>query len=94
MGDRTGSAEHHGALEEEFEHEPVPMSHRHSLRSVSAIWFGFPMILTNAVFGGIIAYNLGFWRGVLAAVVGNAVLLAYVGSLSYVAGNTGLNFAL
>jgi len=81
-------------LEEEFEHEPVPVAHRRSLASVAAIWFGFPMILTNAVFGGIIAYNLGFWRAILAVVVGNAVLFGYVGALSYMAGRTGQNFAL
>lgn len=81
-------------LESEFEHEPVPLSHRKPLGSVAAIWFGFPMILTNAVFGGLIAYNLGFWPAILAAAVGNLILLAYVGALSYVAGTTGLNFAL
>lgn len=81
-------------LEEEFEHEPVPIAHRRSLASVAAIWFGFPMILTNAVFGGIIAYNLGFWRAILAVFVGNAVLFGYVGALSYMAGRTGQNFAL
>ena len=85
--------EHHG-LESEFEHEPVPMSQRRSLGSVSAVWFGFPMIITNAVFGGTIVYGLGFWRGMAAIVVGNLVLLAYVGTLSHVAGRTGKNFAL
>ncbi|MEZ0059497.1 cytosine permease [Bradyrhizobium elkanii] len=81
-------------FEEEFEHEPVPQSRRHSLASVAAVWFGFPMILTNAVFGGIIAYNLGFWSALLAIAIGNAILLAYVGTLSYIAGSTGYNFAL
>lgn len=90
---RTTSEDHH-RLEEEFEHEPVPASHRKSLVSVSAVWFGFPMILTNAIFGGIIVYGLGFWRGVAAIVIGNLVLLTYVGALSYVAGTTGKNFAL
>ncbi|MGF7132625.1 purine-cytosine permease-like protein [Paraburkholderia sp. EB58] len=55
----TSSTEQHG-LDEEFEHKPVPLSHRHRLSSVAAVWFGFPMIITNAVFAGIIAYNLGF----------------------------------
>ena len=84
----------HAGLESEFEHEAVPLSHRKSLGSVAAIWFGFPMILTNAVFGGLIAYNLGFWPAIWAALVGNLILLGYVGALSYVAGTTGLNFAL
>ncbi|ARU94048.1 purine-cytosine permease family protein [Tatumella citrea] len=82
------------ALEQEFEHEPVPLSHRHSTRSVSAVWFGFPMILTNALFGGIITWHLGFWPALTAILLGNLVLFAYVGALSWFAGNTGMNFAL
>lgn len=81
-------------LESEFEHEPVPASHRRSWASVAAVWFGFPMILTNAVFGGIIVYGLGFTRGMLAILLGNLVLLLYVGALSYLAGSTGRNFAI
>lgn len=82
------------ALGEEFEHEPVPVARRQSLGAVAAIWFGFPMILTNAVFGGIITYNLGFWAALGALVTGNAVLAIYVGALSAIAGRTGLNFAM
>lgn len=82
------------ALGEEFEHEAVPASRRQSLGSVAAIWFGFPMILTNAVFGGIITFNLGFWSALGALVSGNIVLAAYVGALSAIAGRTGLNFAM
>jgi cytosine permease len=88
------NASEQNILVEEFEHQSVPQSHRHSLSSVAAIWFGFPMVLTNAVFGGIIAYNLGFWSAILAIAIDNAILLAYVGTLSYIAGATGYNFAL
>ncbi|NUS91884.1 MAG: cytosine permease [Nocardia sp.] len=84
----------HGGLEAEFENEPVPGSHRRSVLSVSAVWFGFPMVLTSAIFGGTIAYGLGFWKGVLSILIGNLVLFAYVGALSYLAGRTGKNFAL
>lgn len=87
-------AHNHSGFEDEFEHEPVPAEHRHSTWSVAAVWFGFPMIITNAVFGGIIAYNLGFWPAIAAIAVGNAILLAYVGTLSFIAGNTGQSFAL
>lgn len=83
-----------GVLEEEFEHVPVPQDHRKSLLSVSAVWFGFPMILTNAVFGGIYVAFLGFWAGVLAMLVGNVILSVYVGMLSFRAGSTGQSFAL
>lgn len=81
-------------LEEEFEHVPVPRDRRRSLASVAAVWVGFPMILTNAVFGGIIVGFLGFWTGVAAILVGNVVLSTYVGLLSYRAGSTGRSFAL
>ncbi|MGW0180743.1 cytosine permease [Nocardia sp. NPDC003345] len=84
----------HTGLEEEFENVPVPESHRRSVFSVSAVWFGFPMVLTSAIFGGTIAYGLGFWKGVLSILIGNLVLFAYVGALSYLAGTTGKNFAL
>lgn len=81
-------------LESEFEHEPVPQSHRKSTVSVAAVWFGFPMILTCAVFGGLITAFLGFQQGLLAIILGNLVLMLYVGALSYLSGESGLNFAL
>ena len=84
----------HRILEEEYEHEAVPAARRQSTSSVASVWFGFPMILTNAVFGGVIAYNLGFWSALAAIVVGNVVLFLYVGTLSYIGGSTGHNFAL
>ncbi|MDG4665635.1 cytosine permease [Mycobacterium sp. 236(2023)] len=82
------------ALGEEYEHEPVPASARKSLFSVSAVWVGFPMIMTSAVFSGIVVYNLGFVTGIIAILVGDFVLMAYVGTLSYLAGRSGKNFAL
>jgi len=87
------ATEAHG-LTSEFEHEPVPAEHRRRWLSVAAVWFGFPMILTNAVFGGVIVYGLGFARGLLAILLGNLVLALYVGVLSHLAGSTGRNFAL
>jgi cytosine permease len=81
-------------LGEEYEQEPVPPSARRSLFSVSAVWVGFPMIMTSAVFSGIIVYNLGFVTGLIAIVVGDLALMGYVGTLSYLAGRSGKNFAL
>jgi len=78
----------------EFEHVPVPTRHRRPLPSVAAVWFGFPMILTNAVFGGVIVYGLGFGAGILAILIGNLVLAVYVGTLSHLAGATGRNFGM
>lgn len=95
MASQTSHERREGAvLEEEFEHVPVPENHRKSLLSVSAVWFGFPMVLTNAVFGGIYVAFLGFWTGVMAMIVGNIILSIYVGMLSYRAGSTGRSFAL
>jgi cytosine permease len=82
------------AFGDEYEHEAVPLARRKPLGPVAAIWFGFPMILTNAVFGGIITYNLGFKATLAALLCGNAVLALYVGALSAIAGRTGLNFAM
>ncbi len=81
-------------LESEFEHTPVPESHRKSLLTVSAVWFGFPMILTNAVPGGLVVALLGFWQGLAAIVVANLIMFIYVSLLSYRAGKTGKSFAL
>lgn len=78
----------------EFEHEPVPPSHRKSLFTVSAVWFGFPMILTNAVPGGLVVAMLGFWKGVGAILVANAIMFVYVSLLSWRAGRTGKSFSL
>ncbi|WP_115788412.1 cytosine permease [Arthrobacter silvisoli] len=81
-------------LESEFEHTPVPATHRKSLLTVSAVWFGFPMILTNAVPGGLVVALLGFWQGLAAIVVANLIMFVYVSLLSYRAGKTGKSFAL
>ncbi|WP_427889483.1 cytosine permease [Kribbella sp. GL6] len=83
-----------GGLESEFEHSPVPQSHRKGLATVAAVWFGFPMILTNAVPGGVVVAMLGFWKGLGAIAAANLVMLLYVGLLSHRAGSTGRSFAL
>ncbi|WP_328391544.1 cytosine permease [Nocardia sp. NBC_00416] len=79
---------------EEYENSPVPADRRRGLGSISAVWFGFPMVLTCAIFGGLIVYSLGFWPGMLAIAVGNLCMMGYVGALSVIAGRTGKNFAL
>jgi cytosine permease len=88
--DRLGGIE----LESEFEQTAVPADHRKRLSEVAAVWFGFPMILTNAVPGGVVVALLGFWPGVAAITVANAIMLVYVGLLSHRAGSTGRSFAL
>jgi len=92
MSDTAATAPASGS--DEFEHEPVPPSHRKSLFTVSAVWFGFPMILTNAVPGGLVVAMLGFWQGVAAILVANAIMFVYVSLLSWRAGRTGKSFSL
>jgi len=96
MSSSPPDADHVGGieLESEFEQTAVPASHRKRLVEVAAVWFGFPMILTNAVPGGVVVALLGFWRGVAAIAVANLVMLVYVGLLSHRAGSTGRSFAL
>ncbi|GHH98075.1 purine-cytosine permease family protein [Neobacillus kokaensis] len=81
-------------LDPEFEHTPVPKEYRKKLSSVAAVWFGFPMVLTSAVIGGLITAQLGFKAGALAMLLGNLLLFIMVGLLSYDAGRSGLNFSL
>lgn len=81
-------------LDPEFETIPVPKEYRKSLPSVAAVWFGFPMVLTSAVIGGVITALLGFKAGVAAILAGNLLLCLIVGALSYLAGKTGENFAM
>jgi cytosine permease len=88
--DRLGGIE----LESEFEHSAVPMTHRKGLPTVAAVWFGFPMILTNAIPGGLVVAFLGFWPGMWAILCANLVMLVYVGLLSHRAGSTGRSFAM
>ncbi|WP_433672695.1 purine-cytosine permease family protein [Nocardia sp. CA-136227] len=78
----------------EYEHEPVPAAARRDLLSVAAVWAGFPMCLGNAVFGGLIVYSQGMGRGMLAILLGNLLLFGYIGTLSWIGGQTGRNFSL
>lgn len=93
VSSRTEHATTEHQLDSKFEHEAVPASHRKSTASVAAVWFGFPMIPTCAVFGGILAALLGFQSAVVAILLGNLILFAYVGALNYLSGASGLNFA-
>lgn len=81
-------------LESEYENEPVPLSRRKSLLSVTSVWAGFPMIITGAITGATLVHGLGFAQGALAMLIGNALLFVYVGTLSALSARTGLNFSL
>lgn len=81
-------------LEEEYEHQSVPLQARKSVWSVSMVWMGFPMILTGAITGSTIVAGIGFFKGMLAILLGNLFMLAYVGILGVMSTKTGYNFAL
>ncbi len=84
----------HALLDSEYEHIPVPPEHRKSFASVASVWCSFPLVLTSAVIGGIVAAKLGFKMGIAAILVGNLLLCLVVASLSYQAGKTGESFAI
>jgi len=81
-------------LGNEYEHEPVPATARRSLLSVMLVWAGFPMIITGAMTGSILVLGMGFSRALQAMIVGNLIMLAYVGLLGLIGTRNGFNFAL
>ena len=81
-------------LGEEYEHDPVPLSKRRSTFSVSMVWLGFPMIITGAMTGSILVAGMGFQSALLAMIIGNLLMFAYVGSLGVLGTARGHNFAL
>lgn len=82
------------ALGAEYEHEPVPLSARRSTFSVSMVWLGFPMIITGAMTGSILVAGMGFKSALMAMLIGNALMFAYVGALGVLGTQRGINFAL
>lgn len=81
-------------FQDEYESAPVPADKRKSLLSVSAVWAGFPMIITGATTGAALVHGLGFGGGLAAMLIGNALLFVYVGLLSGLGAKTGFNFSL
>ncbi|MFC3166100.1 purine-cytosine permease family protein [Ciceribacter thiooxidans] len=81
-------------LGEEYEHVPVPIAARHSLFSMVAVWAGFPMIITGSMTGSILVLGMGFSRALVAMILGNLIMFAYVGALGVSATKCGRNFAL
>ena len=81
-------------LGDEYEHHPVPRSARRTTFSVSMVWIGFPMIITGAMTGSILVAGRGFKSALIAMLVGNALMFAYVGALGILGTSRGFNFAL
>ncbi len=81
-------------LGEEYEHEPVPAAARRSAFSVTMVWLGFPMIITGAMTGSILVLGMGFKSALVAMIIGNIIMFAYVGALGLLGTKRGMNFAL
>lgn len=81
-------------LGDEYEHQAVPLKARRSTFSVSMVWLGFPMIITGAMTGSILVAGMGFKSALLAMLIGNALMFAYVGALGALGTTRGFNFAL
>ncbi|WP_420134479.1 cytosine permease, partial [Rhodopseudomonas sp.] len=81
-------------LGEEYEHAPVPTAARRSAFSVTMVWIGFPMIITGAMTGSILVLGMGFSRALIAMILGNLIMLGYVGLLGHLGARTGMNFGL
>lgn len=90
----AGASEIDHVLGDEYEHKPVPLSARHSLFSMIMVWAGFPMIITGAMTGSILVLGMGFKNALIAMIIGNLVMLAYVAALGHLGVRTGFNFAL
>jgi cytosine permease len=84
----------HEVLSDEYEHEPVPLSARRSVFSVSMVWIGFPMIITGAMTGSILVAGMGFKSALWAMLIGNALMFIYVGANGVLGTTRGHNFAL
>src|SRR5215468_9967918 len=82
-------------LGEEYEHEPVPLQARRSLFSVTMVWIGFPTIITGAMTGSVLVLGMGFQRALIAMIIGNLMMFAYVRALgaSIVFGRKGYVFS-
>ncbi|QPF87281.1 cytosine permease [Bradyrhizobium genosp. L] len=81
-------------LGHEFEHEAVPMNARRSAFSVTMVWLGFPMIITGAMTGSLLVLGMGFKNALVAMILGNLIMFAYVGALGLIGTRRGMNFAL
>jgi len=87
-------AKDEAVLGEEYEHHAVPLNARRSTFSVSMVWLGFPMIITGAMTGSILVAGMGFKAALLAMLIGNAFMFAYVGAMGALGTERGFNFAL
>jgi cytosine permease len=81
-------------LGSEYEHAPVPLSARRNAFSITMIWLGFPMVITATMTGSLLVLGMGFRNALMAMVLGNVLMFAYVAALGMIGTKRGTNFAL
>ena len=52
------------------------------------VWIGFPMIITGAMTGSVLVLGMGFQRALVAMIIGNLIMFAYVGALGLIGTKT------
>lgn len=78
----------------DFETKAVPQDKRKSFFSLTIVWTGFVFLITSMMAGGGLAKGLGFQDILIATILGNLFLSIIAILVSYLAGKTGLTFAL
>lgn len=53
------------------------------------VWMGFPMIITGAMTGSILVLGMGFSSALTAMIIGNLIMLVYVGLLGQLGATKG-----
>lgn len=78
----------------DFETQAVPLNQRKSFFSLTIVWTGFVFLVTSMMAGGGLAQGLNFTQILLVTILGNLFLSIIAMLVSYLAGKTGLSFAL
>ena len=94
MTDTTSETKNAGGSEEDFPLSEVPMEARKSLLSTSVVLLGFTFFTATMWGGGKLGVAFDFGTLISIVIIGNLLLGVYVGILSYIACESGLNSAL
>ena len=81
------------ALKNDYSVSIVPESQRKSLVNNAAVWYGFTVSISAFLTGGTLGDGLTASRGILAVLIGNAVLIVIACLLGIIGQRTGLTTA-
>lgn len=81
------------ALKNDYSVSIVPESQRKSLVNNAAVWYGFTVSISAFLTGGTLGAGLTASRGILAVLIGNAVLIVIACLLGIIGQRTGLTTA-